>query len=112
MTTFLIIIGILIVVFIAIKFLKVKPKKKTKKENNQKGENIFPPEIMQKYNSLFENGTDQDVIPNGYGEFGHDVTNPIPVNTVAGSLVYLSRLRTMSGEKIKYDRFFLYQHLT
>lgn len=58
-------------------------------------------EVMQKLN---EGGTDQDVMPDGYGEFGHEVTNPIPVNTVMGSIAYLGKLRTMDGTKVHYER--------
>lgn len=43
-------------------------------------------------------------MPDGYGEFGHDVTNPIPVNTVMGSIAYFGTLRTLNGTKIQYKR--------
>lgn len=39
------------------------------------------------------NGEDCDIVPGGHGRFGHDVTNPIPVNGPSGEFVYLSRLR-------------------
>lgn len=58
-------------------------------------------EIMEKLN---EGGTDQDTMPDGYGEFGLEVTNPIPVNTVMGSVTYLGKLRTLNGTKIQYER--------
>ncbi|WP_270401391.1 hypothetical protein [Megasphaera elsdenii] len=38
-------------------------------------------------------GEDCDIIPGSYGRFGHDRTNPIPVNGPSGEFVYLSRLR-------------------
>lgn len=52
---------------------------------------------------LHENRVDSDVLPNGFGEFGLDVTNPIPTISISGSEVYLSRLR-FNGQKIKYER--------
>lgn len=58
-------------------------------------------EVLQMGN---EEGTDQDVIPDGIGEFGYDVTNPIPVNTVFGNTAYLGRLRTFNGIKVRYER--------
>jgi hypothetical protein len=58
-------------------------------------------EAMEKLN---EGGTDQDIMPEGIGEFGHDLTNPIPVNTILGSTAYLSKLRTMDGIKVEYER--------
>lgn len=40
-----------------------------------------------------ERGEDCDVISNSSGRFGHDATNPIPVNGPLGEVTYLSRLR-------------------
>jgi hypothetical protein len=58
-------------------------------------------EILQMGN---EEGTDQDIIPEGIGEFGYDVTNPIPVNTIFGNTAYLGRLRTLNDIKVRYER--------
>ncbi len=55
-------------------------------------------------NEMSANGTDQDIIPGGFGEFGHSITNPIPVNTILGSSEYLDNLQTLDGKKIQYDR--------
>jgi hypothetical protein len=87
--------------------IKTKPKQKEKSIMDTLNENpkfqemksLF--EIMEKLN---EGGTDQDTMPDGYGEFGHDITNPIPVNTVMGSIAYLGTLRTLNGTKIQYER--------
>jgi len=49
-------------------------------------------------------GTDEDVMPEGYGEFGLEITNPIPVYTILGNKLYLDRLRTVNGEKLYYER--------
>ncbi|MBS9773781.1 MAG: hypothetical protein KGV59_01310 [Tenacibaculum sp.] len=49
-------------------------------------------------------GTDQDEMPQGYGEFGLDITNPIPVRSVPDSYNYLKRLRTAFDDKLTYDR--------
>ena len=38
-------------------------------------------------------GEDCDQVSGASGRFGHDVTNPIPVNGPSGEFVYLSRLR-------------------
>ena len=61
-------------------------------------------DLMTAVRNLNENATDQDMIPEGTGEFGYDVTNPIPVNTIIGNDVYLSRLRTHEGVKVGYVR--------
>ena len=50
------------------------------------------------------NGTDQDEMPEGYGEFGLEITNPIPTSSVLESYNYLNNLTTNSGEKITYQR--------
>lgn len=107
MTTFIIITVIVIVLVILMNLIKTKPKQKEKSVMDALNENpkfqemkgLF--EIMGKLN---EGGTDQDIMPDGYGEFGHDVTNPIPVNTVMGSIAYLGKLRTLNGTKIQYER--------
>ncbi len=61
-------------------------------------------ELFEGLNKLNENGTDQDTIPGGFGEFGHTATNPIPVNTVFGNIAYLAKLRTPEGKKSEYIR--------
>ena len=58
-------------------------------------------DVMHEMN---QEGTDQDMIPNGYGEFGYDLTNPIPVNTIFGNTAYLGRLRTLDEVKVTYKR--------
>lgn len=49
-------------------------------------------------------GCDTDEIPSGLGEFGFDVTNPIPVRGVAANEVYLSELRTKDGRALEFKR--------
>lgn len=51
-----------------------------------------------------ENGIDGDILPSGYGVFGLEATNPIPVSGVLGGLKYLGELRTLDGEILKYRR--------
>lgn len=45
-----------------------------------------------------------DKDPNGIGSFGLIDTNPIPVNGPIGQLSYLSKLETLSGERILFHR--------
>jgi hypothetical protein len=49
------------------------------------------------------------VIPEGTGEFGLEVTNPIPTSTNFGSISYLGKLRTLDGVKVEYERRGSYQ---
>lgn len=58
-------------------------------------------ELMQRIN---EDGTDEDEISDGYGDFGYVLTNPIPVNTTFGSAVYLTKLRTLENQRVSYER--------
>ncbi len=51
-----------------------------------------------------EEGTDKNTIDGGYGQYGLEVTNPIPVDSIDSSYAYLERLRTINGAKIKYKR--------
>src|SRR5690606_2244936 len=46
-----------------------------------------------------------NVINKGFGKFGLEITNPIPVAGVKGSLEYLDLLRTASNEEIGYKRY-------
>jgi hypothetical protein len=45
-----------------------------------------------------------DVVPGAHGQFGFEPTNPIPVNGPFGQLIYLSSLRTLSGQKVAFHR--------
>ena len=67
--------------------------------------------IVKEEESLFElmselcdEGCDADEIPEGYGEFGLELTNPIPTNTVFGETAYLAGLRLADGSDIHYER--------
>jgi hypothetical protein len=60
--------------------------------------------IKKYFEELSKNGTDQDVIPWGQGEFGLEITNPIPVCEIIDSFSYLSRLRTENGDTIEFER--------
>ena len=45
-----------------------------------------------------------DKTPNGFGEFGHDATNPIPFRDIESNLVYFDVLKTATGQPIKYKK--------
>ncbi len=49
-------------------------------------------------------GCTTDEIPEGYGEFGLCVTNPVPVRGTQANEVYLKSLRHNSGKAIKWTR--------
>lgn len=74
MTTILIIIGAVALVLIIRAILKRGPKK------------------------------DKDEMPEGYGEFGLEKTNPIPTSSIVDSYFYLGRLRAQNGSEVTYDR--------
>ena len=109
MTNYLITTLILICLIIIIKYVwiffdrKRKPKtimdKLLKEPKFREMKELF--DVMH---ALNEDGTDQDIIPEGFGEFGLEVTNPIPVNTIFGNTAYLARLRTIEGIKVRYER--------
>jgi hypothetical protein len=63
-----------------------------------------PAFFFEKLNALNTSGTSLDVMPEGFGEFGLTVTNPIPVCTILGTHFYLSKLKTANGEIITYKR--------
>ena len=61
---------------------------------------ILPSIFIDKMNA----GGYVDVVPNAHGDFGKCTTNPIPVNGQLGEITYLSRLLTLTGEKIFFHR--------
>lgn len=102
---YVMILATLIVLLIMLSKKKQKPKSSFDKlkDNPVVKENK---KLFDLQNQMIDKmkSTDQDFIPWGIGEFGYDVTNPIPTHTSFGNIYYLSRLRTMKGEKVKYIR--------
>ena len=60
----------------------------------------LPPEEAR----LFLSGRDCDQVPDGFGEFGRCVTNPIPVNGVLGIFKYFNKLRTSEGVPLLFHQ--------
>ena len=53
---------------------------------------------------LCEKGSSEDMMPEGYGEFGLDITNPIPIHGIPENEKYLSMLRLKDGSEIFWIR--------
>lgn len=70
------------------------------REEKRRNENS----LFKLLDALGEDGTDQDMLPGGVGEFGLVVSNPIPTKTIFGSRRYLSQLHTESGETTTFNR--------
>lgn len=107
MITYLGITAIVLVVFAAMCVLPLKAKKPARSGTARRMDtSIFhdPMNMPDFFEDLRVRGTDADEMPSGYGEFGHEVTNPIPVHTVYGNAVYLDRLRTSGGIQVEYHR--------
>lgn len=60
-------------------------------------QNSFMPGPL--YKQMEANGG-VDEIPSSFGNFGHAITNPIPVNGSLGEVLYLSNISTKSGHKV------------
>ncbi|MFZ1320014.1 MAG: hypothetical protein WAT71_00515 [Ignavibacteria bacterium] len=95
---------ILILLITFLKYRKRKPRSAFEELQSTDGykdlKNLFD---MQK-KLMGEQGTDLDVMPEGFGEFGLEITNPIPTSTVFGSNAYLGSLLTTDGIKVGYER--------
>ena len=52
----------------------------------------------------FSYGVGLDQMPEGYGEFGIEITNPIPTSSIPENRYYLDRLRTIDNSTITYER--------
>lgn len=64
-------------------------------------------EVVESFYKSLGNNTDgatTDVIPNAYGEYGFDVTNPIPTRGVPANKVYLKKLSLLSNEPFQWER--------
>lgn len=59
---------------------------------------------VEYFKEMCKDGTDQDVIQWGTGEFGLEATNPIPVHGIFGSMSYLERIRTLDGVNVEHER--------
>lgn len=72
-------------------------KKKKEKENPLS-------ELIAQTRDMFGDGLDVDMLPNGTGEFGWEITNPIPMFSVPESYMYLEGLRFEDNMKVIYNR--------
>lgn len=61
-------------------------------------------ELMDAMSDLSADNISGDKFPNGSGRFGYEPTNPIPCNSIFGSMSYLSSLRTPDGEPVNNHR--------
>jgi hypothetical protein len=62
------------------------------------------PSLFESMSLLNEQATELDEIPQGYGRFGFDKTNPIPIKHIIDSEFYLGDLKTKEGEKTSFER--------
>lgn len=113
MATYFIVTTIIVAIILLLRFINKKEPIITRKKSEMIVQNLEANPIPKEAQELYEllkltnqnkGGTDQDVIPEGYGEFGLEVTNPIPVNTIFGSNDYLKRLRTLEGKPVQNNR--------
>ena len=61
-------------------------------------------ELFDAMNDLSADGCDTDEILGAEGEFGYDLSNPVPTKTTFGSRSYLGRLRTENGDYVQHER--------
>ena len=68
--------------------------------------NGYAPEyaILNMIDNMCQDGTSDDTIPEGFGEFGRDKTNPIPIHGIPENEIYLKKLRLYNGSKISWKR--------
>ena len=53
---------------------------------------------------MFVNGFNTDELSNGIDDFEMSPNNPIPCETILGSVIYLENLRTLNGDKVLNER--------
>lgn len=105
METYIIVTLIVTGIIVALTLIKTKPKTRSLvDELNANPEFKKLQELHTLISALNKDGTENDTVPNGYGEFGYVSTNPIPVNTIFGNTAYLAKLQTLDGVKVTYKR--------
>jgi hypothetical protein len=113
MITFLIITCTVVIVILVIRSANKSQPIITREKSEGIVSSLQKPPLPKEAKELFDildninqsgTGTNSDVIPDGFGEFGLDVTNPIPVNSVFGSMEYLRKLRTIDGKIVENKR--------
>lgn len=107
MPAFLIVAIIVILMIVALKLFQIKPKEKPKSlmdKLNEIPEFKSRKDFYEAIQTLNQEEIETDILIGGYGEFGHDLTNPIPTDTPFGSILYLEALRTADGIKVEYER--------
>ena len=75
----------------------LKPKKEQSKAE------LFV-DAMLEYIQKNPQACSSDEIQQGTGEFGLEITNPVPVKSILGNEIYLERLRTTDGDSITWKR--------
>ena len=65
-------------------------------------------EINKAMAEMARDGCETDELPDAYGEYGYDISNPIPTEAVSGSIRYLGRLNAPDGSKVRYQRIGCY----
>lgn len=61
---------------------------------------MYPPEFLK----LAMAGADCDQLPGAFGEFGREISNPVPVNGAKGEIKYLAKLRGKGGLPVLFHR--------
>ena len=73
--------------------------------NQNKNNAVSDVEFMvQHLNGRGNSGCNSNTIPNGYGEYGLTATNPVPAKGIFANTAYLSKLRTLDGEELEWER--------
>lgn len=76
-------------------------------KNKQSKWNTIPDYLIKLLKEMIEENPQAcktDEIPQGFGQFGLESTNPIPINSILDNEIYLSRLRLENGNKITWQR--------
>jgi hypothetical protein len=61
-------------------------------------------DLYDTMSAMNSGGCTTDEMPNGIGVFGLEPTNPIPVNTIQGAILYLGGLRAPDGTRVNNKR--------
>ena len=71
---------------------------------------IFASKAKEMYFQLIEKiknspqASTNDEIDGGIGEFGLEISNPVPIKTILSNEIYLKQLQTSTGREISWER--------
>ena len=102
MITYLILTGIVILILFTLHIFPLESQRNKHPLVYLKKRPNYLDELSSNLASINFGGYELEVIPEGFGEFGYTITNPMPIKPGIGYLTYFKKLRTINDKEIRY----------